>query len=165
VKFSIEQIFDGSAAELCVALTNAEYLQTMGALPDIGAPKLISQKRLKGTVTQQLRTTFNGKLPSVALKVIDPQKLSWDEFTEIDTKAQRATFRMVPTHYQSYFRCSGSWVLEESDHGDSTTRIISGDLKVSSPIPFVNGQVERAIIKGLKDRLAEEPRLYRTFRS
>jgi hypothetical protein len=164
VKFSIEQEFDGSAAELCAALTDADYLAMMGKLADLGAPKLVSQKRVKGTVTQQLRTTFQGKLPAVALKVIDPSKLSWDEFAEIDTKQHRATFKMVPTHYQSYFRCSGSWDLVEADDGRSTTRFITGELKVSSPIPFVNGQVERAIVKGLKDRLAEEPRIYKAFR-
>jgi hypothetical protein len=164
VKFTIDQVFDGSASELCVALTNAKYLASMGTLADLGAPELISQKRVRGTVTQQLRTTFQGKLPSVALKVIDPVKLSWDEFAEIDTKAFTASFRMVPTHYQTYFRCSGSWVLLESDDGTSTTRRITGELKVSSPLPFVNGQVERAIVSGLRERLSQEPAIYRAWR-
>jgi hypothetical protein len=135
VKFSIEQKFDGSAAELCAALTDSDYLAMMGKLADLGAPKLVSQKRVKGTVTQQLR------------------------------KQHRATFKMVPTHYQAYFRCAGNWNLVEADDGRTTTRIISGELKVSSPIPFVNGQVERAIVKGLKDRLGEEPKIYKIFRS
>jgi Protein of unknown function (DUF2505) len=165
VKFLIEQVFDGHAMDLCTALTNAKYLATMGTLSDLGAPQLISQKRLKGTVTQQLRTTFQGKLPGVALKVIDPSKLSWDEFAEIDTKRFTASFKMVPTHYQSYFRCNGQWLLIEAADGQSTTRRISGDLRVSSPIPFVNGQVERAIINGLKERLAQEPDIYRSYRA
>jgi hypothetical protein len=164
VKFTIDQLFEGTAGELCAALTSAAYLASMGKLADLGAPELVSQKRVRGTVNQQLRTTFQGKLPSVALKVIDPAKLSWDEFAEIDTKAFTATFRMVPTHYQTYFRCSGSWALLEADDGGSTTRRISGELKVSSPLPFVNGQVERAIVSGLRDRLGQEPAIYRAWR-
>jgi Protein of unknown function (DUF2505) len=163
VKFSIQQVFDGHAMDLCNALTSEKYLASMGKLADLGAPELISQKRVKGTVTQQLRTTFQGKLPSVALKVIDPAKLSWDEFAEIDTKRFTATFSMVPTHYQSYFRCGGGWDLIEAADGNTTTRRINGELKVSSPIPFVNGQVERAIINGLRDRLGQEPAIYRAY--
>ncbi len=164
MKFVIEQVFDGPPIELCNAFTQPAYLSMMGKLADLGAPQLISQKRLKGTVTQQIRTTFQGKLPAVALKAIDPARLSWDEFAEIDTKLFTATFKMVPVHYQSYFRCSGQWVLTEDDDG-STGRQISGELKVSSPIPFVNGQVERAIISGLRERLAHEPAIYREYRS
>jgi Protein of unknown function (DUF2505) len=163
VKFVIEQVFDGSAIELCNALTLPAYLSMMGKMSDLGSPQLVSQKRLKGVVSQQLRTTFQGKLPSVALKVIDPARLSWDEFTEIDTKQFSATFKMVPTHYQSYFRCNGSWQLIEED--GTTTRQIVGELKVSSPIPFVNGQVERSIVNGLRDRLGQEPAIYREYRS
>ncbi len=164
MKFTIQQVFEGPAAELCNALTDADYLRRMGRLADLGAPELVSQKRVKGTVSQQVRTTFTGKLPSIALKVIDPAKLSWDEFTEIDTKAHTATFKMLPVHYQSYFRCSGAWKLLEQADGASTTRLIGGELKVSSPIPFVNGQVERAIISGLRQRLAQEPAIYGSYR-
>ncbi len=164
MKFTIHQVFEGPAAELCNALTNADYLRHMGKLADLGTPELVGQKRVKGTVSQQVRTTFTGKLPSLALKVIDPEKLSWDEFTEIDTKAHTATFKMIPVHYQNYFRCGGAWELQEHADGVSTTRLISGDLKVSSPIPFVNGQVERAIISGLRERLAQEPAIYSSYR-
>lgn len=165
MKFTIQQVFEGPASELCNALTNADYLRSMGKLADLGTPELVSQKRVKGTVSQQVRTTFTGKLPSIALKVIDPAKLAWDEFTEIDTKARVATFTMVPVHYQSYFRCGGGWELTENPDASSTIRLITGDLKVSSPIPFVNGQVERAIISGLRDRLAQEPQIYRSYRA
>jgi Protein of unknown function (DUF2505) len=164
MKFTIRQVFEGDAQMLCAALTDGGYLATMGALPDLGSPELVAQKKSrKGVVTQQLQTKFTGKLPSVALKVIDPEKLVWDEFSVVDTKAFSATFEMVPTHYQNYFRCSGSWRLEADGSGTSTTRIIDGELKVSSPIPFVNGQVERAIVSGLKGRLSKEPANYKAW--
>jgi hypothetical protein len=164
VKFTINQVFDGSAAELCNALTQPDYLRSMGQLADLGTPELVAQKRTKGIVSQQLRTTFTGSLPAIALKVIDPAKLSWDEFTEIDTKARTATFTMLPVHYRTYFRCAGSWELVEHAEAGTTTRVITGELKVSSPIPFVNGQVERAIVSGLRERLAQEPGIYRAYR-
>jgi Protein of unknown function (DUF2505) len=93
--------------------------------------------------------------------------LSWDEFAEINVSTLTATFRMVPVHYQQYFRCSGTWAITATGGKVTTggkvntaTRTINGDLKVSSPIPFVNSQVERAIVSGLKDRLRDEPAVY-----
>ncbi len=163
MKFTIVQDFVATADDLCAAFTDTSYLASMGGLKDLGAPELISQKRKGKIITQQLRTSFVGKLPSVALKVIDPQRLSWDEFAVIDTGKRTATFEMVPVHYQTYFACTGTWSIEAVSgvaQRDVARRTIEGNLKVSSPIPFVNSQVERAIVSGLKERLRDEPAVY-----
>ena len=170
MKFTIAQHFATTANELCSAFIDESYLKATGGLKDLGSPELISQSSKRNLVTQQLRTSFVGKLPSVALKDIDPARLSWDEFAEIDTDTRRATFRMVPVHYQQYFRCSGTWDISESSNGTgkskvfTATRTIVAELKVSSPIPFVNGQVERAIVNGLKDRLRDEPAVFANWK-
>lgn len=158
MKFTIVQDFVADVDDLCAAFVDESYLGAMGGLKDLGAPKLISQKRKGKVVTQQLRTSFVGKLPSVALKVIDPERLSWDEFAVIDLGKRTATFEMVPVHYQTYFTCGGTWGVDAA--GDIARRTIAGTLKVSSPIPFVNSQVERAIVSGLKERLRDEPAVY-----
>jgi Protein of unknown function (DUF2505) len=169
VKFTITQVFDTTAAELVTAFTDPSYLAAMGGLKDLGAPELITQTRTGDVVSQQLRTSFVGKLPSVALKVIDPARLSWDEFADINLATETATFRMVPVHYQHYFRCSGTWTITERSTGTGqsaviqATRTIQAELKVSSPIPFVNGQVERAIVSALRERLRDEPSVYRAW--
>ncbi len=171
MKFTITQVFAATGDELCAAFTDQSYLAATGGLKDLGAPQLISQTTKGEMVTQQLRTSFVGKLPSVALKVIDPARLSWDEFAEINTALRTATFRMVPVHYQQYFTCSGTWEIAESSTGTgkaktkTATRTITAELKVRSPIPFVNGQVERAIVSGLRDRLRDEPAVYATWKT
>lgn len=169
MKFTITQVFDTTAAELVSACTDESYLAAMGGLKDLGAPKLISQTQTGDVISQQLRTSFVGKLPSVALKVIDPARLSWDEFAEINLATETATFRMVPVHYQHYFCCSGTWTITEQSTGKgrakvvTATRTIEAELKVSSPIPFVNSQVERAIVSVLRERLRDEPAVYKAW--
>lgn len=164
MRFRIQQEFAATPSELVAAFCDAGYLAAMAELPDLGAPVLEEQRRSAHVVHQRLRYSFQGKLPAPVLRVIDPEKLTWHELAEIDTDAQRATFRMVPIHYQRFFTCSGGWSLHSPTHV-TTVRTIEGELKVNSPVPFVGGQVERAIVSGLKERLAEEPRLYARWSS
>jgi Protein of unknown function (DUF2505) len=163
VKFRIDQVFAAEVAKVCGALVDADYLtHGMAKLPDIGAPAVESQERVGTSIRQQLRYSFKGSLPAAVTRVISPSKLSWIEDSTIDVVANRAIFTMTPVHYQQFFRCSGEWTLTaisgaESKEGPKTLRRIEGNLKVNSPVPFLGGQVERAIVSGLQERLALEP--------
>lgn len=158
MRFRIEQRFRASPADVGRALSSVDYLTTaMAELPDIGRPKVRGHRVVGDTTHLELEYQFGGSLPSVARRVIDPAKLSWIEETTIDASRWAAAFTMTPTHYASFFRCKGSWELVA--RAGETTRVIEGDLKVNSPIPFVGGQVEKAIVSGLRERLAEEPPL------
>lgn len=158
VKFRIEQKFAASPSQLVDAFCDASYIAAMAALPDLGAPVLEDQQRKGPIVRQRLRYSFHGRLPSAVTRVIDPAKLTWYEQAEIDTKKFSSTFSMVPDHYQRFFTCVGTWTLTAD--GTYTQRVIEGELKVNSPVPFVGGQVERAIVSGLKTRLSGEPQVY-----
>ena len=158
MRFRIEQRFRATVADVGRALTSVEYLTaSMAELPDIGRPEVRSHRVVGDTTHLALEYQFGGSLPSVARRVIDPAKLSWIEETTIDASQWTAAFAMTPTHYASFFRCQGRWQLVA--RAAETTRVIEGDLKVNSPIPFVGGQVEKAIVSGLRERLAEEPPL------
>ncbi len=158
MRFRIEQRYRASAADVGGALSSVTYLTTaMAELPDIGRPE-VRAHRVAGFVTYlELEYRFAGSLPSVAKRVIDPAKLSWIEEAAIDASNWSATFTMTPTHYDSFFSCRGSWQLVEND--GTTSRVIDGQLKVNSPVPFVGGQVEKAIVSGLRERLTKEPPL------
>jgi hypothetical protein len=165
VKFRIVQEFAATADELIDALVDPGYLATLGSLPGIGAPTTESREIDGSHVSYVMRFAFTGHLPSAVTRVIDPKKLTWTERTTVDTAARRAEFAMVPDHYQSFFRCRGSWALNPGRSPNVTDRTIEGDLKVSSPVPLVGGTVERAIVSGLRERLAKEPDNYVRWRS
>lgn len=164
VQFQISQAFAAPLDVLLAALWDPSYLATMGELADLGAPVIESQEPTPGRVRQRVRFEFTGKLPGAVSRVVDPRRLSWVEHTEIDLSAARASFRMQPVHYQKLFSCQGSWVLRR-DGDDRTTRDIRGDLRVSSPVPFTGGPVEKAIVSGLRDRLAHEPAVFARWRA
>ena len=157
MRFVIEQSFACDPNKVLQALTSPRYLAMMGELPDLSVPVLEDQVRTPTEVRQRLRFQFAGSLPSMVTKVVDPKRLSWHEHTVVNMLDRTATFTMVPIHYQSFFTCKGMWSLRLDNNPSRTIRTINGDLKVSSPVPFVNGRVEKAIISGLRERLAEEP--------
>lgn len=156
MRFTIEQSFRASVAGVVRALASPEYLRDgMSQLPDIGVPTIRDQRVAGGVVRTTLVFQFQGSLPTIVTKVIDPAKLSWIEETTIDLDLAKATFLMTPEHYASFFTCQGSWAVTDISGGSKRT--ISGSMKVNSPVPFVGGQVERAIVSGLRERLAVEP--------
>ena len=159
MRFRIEQVFGASADAVIAALVDPSYLAALGGLPDLGAPEIRTQSVDGSKVKQELVFRFTGHLPGAVRRVIDPAKLSWIEVDEIDVDSRRCAFRMVPVHYPKFFRCDGTWSV--SDQPASTAlRVIEGDMKVDSPVPFVGGQVEKAIVSGLRERLAAEPSVF-----
>ena len=160
MNFRVDQVFATDVGSVGAALVDESYLtEGMAKLPDVGAPVMESQNRTGTVIRQRLRYSFTGSLPSAVTRFVSASKLSWVEDSVIDLSSCRATFTMTPVHYKQFFRCSGEWVLMAMDSpgAPKTLRRIDGKLKVNSPVPFLGGEVERAIISGLQERLALEP--------
>jgi hypothetical protein len=156
VRFRIEQHFATDVATLSEALVDPSYLtEAMGRLPDISAPLVELQSRTGDVVRQRLLYKFDGRLPAVVTRVISPDRLTWIDESTVDLRTHTAVFRITPTHYESFFTCSGLWSIHE--RGEGCSRVLDGSLKVNSPVPFVGGQVERAIASGMRERLEKEP--------
>ncbi len=162
VRLRIEQRFLATPAQVGAALIDPDYLvQALGSLKDVGPPVVESQQRTGDSVRQRVTYRFTGKLPGAVTAVIDPKRLTWTEETTIDTVRRTARFVMTPVHYPNFFTATGTWSLRADPRSTAakpvTLRVIEGDLKVRSPVPFVGGQVEKAIVSGLSERLADEP--------
>ena len=158
MRFRIEQIFATDPATLCAALVDPDYLtKAMGRLPDVSSPTIDSQVHDAKTATmrQALRYRFNGHLPAAVTAFVSPDRLTWIEDTTVDLSGHTAKFRITPVHYKNFFSCSGMWSI--THRGAGSVRVLDGSLKVNSPVPFLGGQVEKAIVSGLRERLDEEP--------
>lgn len=128
----------------------------MAQLPDIGV-RSVQQQQVDSTLENTLHLVFRGHLASIVTTIVDPENLGWIEATTIDVASSSASFTITPTHYAKYFRCAGTWAISpQPGRSGRSLRIIEGTMKVTSPMPFVNGQVERAIVSGLRERLDRE---------
>lgn len=155
MRFQLDQALPGSIDEVLAAFTDPGYLQSLGQLGKVGAPEVLDQTREGDVVRQQVRYRFTGDLSPAVTSVIDREKFVWIDEHTFDLAAASASFRIVPEHYAERLRCGGTERFHRIAEG--TNRHVEAELIVKWPI--VGGLVERAIVSGLKEHLAEEAML------
>jgi hypothetical protein len=155
VRFQLDQALPGSVAEVLAAFTDPAFLTSVGDLGKVGAPEVLDQSRDGDTVRQHVRYRFTAELSHAVTSVIDRDKLVFVDEHVYDLKAATATFQIVPEHYAERLRCSG--IERFHQISDGANRRIEAELTVKWPI--VGGLVERAIVSGLKEHLADEAEL------
>jgi hypothetical protein len=155
VRFQLDQALPGSVQEVLAAFTDPAFVTSAGDLGKVGAPEMLDQQRDGDIVRQRVRYRFAGDLSPAVTSVIDRDKLVFVDEHTYDLTAATASFRILPEHYGERLRCGGT----ERFHplSDGANRRVEAELTVKWPI--VGGLVERAIVSGLKEHLAEEAEL------
>lgn len=156
MRFELEQTLPGTVDAVLSAFTDPGYLASLGKLAKLGEPEVLDQHRDGNSVRQRVRYRFTGELSAAVTTVIDRRKLVWVDEHIYDFANATATFRITPEHYADRLRCAGSEWFGDAGAG-ATTRHLEAELTVKWPI--VGGMVERAIVSGFQEHLAEEARL------
>ena len=159
MRFSLEQRFSAPVEEVEAAFVDPVLLAELATLPELGCPELLELVDTGESVSQQVRYAFSGDLSPAVMAVVDPQRLTWVEHSELDRATHRVAFRIQPDHYPDRLSCAGTITFEAS--GGGTHRRIDGDLRVR--VPFVGSKVERAIVSGLRDHAAAEARVVQAW--
>ncbi len=152
MRFSLEQTLPGAVDEVLGALLDPRFVASLGELPTLHAPEMLSQERDGEIVVQRVRYRFAGALSPAVTRLIDPAKVTWVDETTYDLSTGRATFRVLPDHYASKLRCAGTYVFTGRDR--TTVRRSEGDLRVA--VPILGRTVERAIVSGLQEHIERE---------
>lgn len=155
MRFELEHTLPGTVDAVLAAFTSPGFLASLGELGKVGEPEVLDQHRNGNTVRQRVRYRFTGELSAAVTTVVDRKKLVWIDEHVYDLANATATFRIIPENYADRLKCSGSEWFGEA--GASTTRHLEAELTVRWPV--VGGLVERAIVSGLQEHLAEETRL------
>jgi hypothetical protein len=79
MKFSVEQKYDRAAAEVIACYCDADSYAHWPTGGHLSSPEVLSVVHSQPTVTVSLRYRFVASLPSAALAIIDPDKLTWVE--------------------------------------------------------------------------------------
>ncbi len=156
MRFSITQRFTGATPrEVIEAYTDPDLYATFEGLTKVDTPEVVSREADGDRVSLTVRMRFIAELNAAARRVVDPAKLAWLQAEQYDLAALRATVVFQPENYADRFSSSGGYRFT-ADPNDSTTtvRTISGDLRVR--MLLVGGQVEGALVSGLKEHFAEE---------
>jgi hypothetical protein len=154
MQFRVDQRFDATPDAVLAMFCDPAFYASLTGMDKIGAPDVLTLTRddAAGRAHLRLRYAFVGDLPRAALTVLDPAKLTWVEDTDVDLAARAATTTLKPDNYADRLTASARWAITAS--GDAAARRIDGDLQVR--MPFVGGQVEKAIASGLREHLLAE---------
>lgn len=155
MRFRLDQVLPGSVQEVLAAFVDPGYLASLGELAKVGAPELLDQQPDGDLVRQRVRYRFTGDLAPTVTRVVDPDRLVWVDEHTYDLARGTATFRIVPEHYADRLACTGTERFDAVAGG--ANRHVEAELEVRWPI--VGGLVERAIVSGLKEHLADESEL------
>ena len=134
------------------ALVDPGFYESMGAMGKIGTPEVLSRTDDGTAVRIAVRYRFTGSLAAPARAVLDPAKMTWVIESTMHRAEHLAQFRMVPDHYADRLECSGTYRFEE--RGKHAAQTVEGDIIVH--VPLVGRAVERAILMGLREHMAEE---------
>jgi hypothetical protein len=159
MQFRVDQRFAASADDVLAMYCDTEFYATLEGLPRIGRPEVLSavgpsdEGGKADRFRLRLRYAFIGDLPRAALAVIEPKKLTWVEDTDFDLISRKATSNLLPDNYADRLTASAKSTIDDAGDGHSSRRV-DGDLHIR--MPFVGGQVEKAIVSGLREHLVAE---------
>lgn len=162
VRFDVTQRLAGPCDAVIRLYTNPDFYPHLHSLPKIGRPEIVGREEHGDRVTMRVRYAFVADLPTAALAVIDPSRLTWVEETVYDFTALRSTTRLLPDHYPDRLTATAeaTFTPDPADPGCCRRRVV-GDVKVR--MAFVGGKVEGAIVEGFEEHLADEERVVNTY--
>jgi hypothetical protein len=154
VKFRLEHTFLAPLDAVEVAMVDPEFLEST-RLPDVGPPKVLSRDEDGDTVTLRVSYQYTGSLDSLARRVLRTTDVAWIQETKLDRGTHRTTFTVIPKVHAERFECGG--VMQLTDKGDVTERVIDGELKIKVPIFGKRG--EGLVVPGMRTRMNCEAEL------
>lgn len=152
--YTVTQTFLAEADEVARAYASADLYEQMVGLSKLDTPDVLDRRVENDLVHLRIRYRFVGGLSPAVTAVVDPRRLTWIEHSTHDLEARTVRYQLVPDHYPDRMQSSGSCSVEPGPGGDGATRTVTGRLKVKALV--VGGAVERAIVSGLEEHLAEE---------
>ena len=162
MQFRVDQRYAAARDDVLAAYTDVALYPLLDGLPKIGEPRVLDREQKGHLVTMRVHYRFVADLPSAALAVIDPERLTWVDETVYDLAAGTSTTRLLPDHYADRLTASASATYQSDPSQPArSARHVRGDLKVR--MALVGGKVERAIAEGLIEHLTDEARVVEQF--
>jgi Protein of unknown function (DUF2505) len=160
MRINLDQPIAVSADAAQAAFVDPAFYQSLGDLAGISAPEVRSFAQSPDRVHMVLGYRFVGQLNGPAKRLLDPEKITWSQVTDVDLTARRTEVRMVPDNYQGLLSFA-AWYELRSEGEDGCTQHFEGDLRVR--LPLLGPLAERAIGGSIRQNIADTAHLVERF--
>jgi len=163
VEFTITQRYVGASPDRVIeAYTDPSMYPTFNGLTKIGTPEVVDRQTNGDAIDLTLRMRFIAQVNAAVRRVVDPAKVTWLQHEHYDLGARHTDVVFEPENYADRFSSSGGYRFDvDPSDPSSTIRTITGDVRVR--VMLVGGQVEGALVSGLKEHFAEEQPLVQAW--
>lgn len=152
MNFAVRQSFTAPPADVIDLYCDPSLYPHLDGLGKLGSPEVLDRDATADRIRMQVRYRFVADLPTAALAIVQPDRLTWIEDTTYDLQANSSATTIRPDHYADRLTASARSTFRA--RGDDCERVIDGDLRVRALL--VAGQVERAIVSGMTEHLDAE---------
>ncbi len=160
MRIILDQPIAVSADEAQAAFADPAFYQSLGELAGISAPEVRSFSRTDDHVHLELGYRFAGQLNGPAKRILDPEKITWAQVTDVDLTARRTDVRMVPDNYQSLLSFN-AWYELRSEGEATCSQHFEGDLRIR--LPLLGPLAERAIGGSIRQNITETAHLVERY--
>jgi Protein of unknown function (DUF2505) len=160
MRISLDQPIGVSAEAAQAAFVDPAFYQSLGELSGISAPEVRSFSQSADHAHLVVGYRFVGELNGPAKRLLDPDKITWSQMTDVDLSARRSEVRMVPDNYQGLLSFS-AWYEFRSEGDDQCCQHFEGDLRIR--LPLLGPLAERALGGSIRQNVAETARLVERY--
>jgi hypothetical protein len=160
MKITLDQPIAVSAEEAQAAYLDPGFYQSLGELSGISAPEVRDFSQSSGHARIVLGYRFAGELNGPAKKILDPQKLTWCQVTDVDLATRRSEVEMVPDNYKGLLSFTGWYELRDVSEQECSQHF-EGDLRVH--LPVLGPLAERALGGSIRQNMAETAHLIERY--
>jgi hypothetical protein len=160
MRIFLDQPIAVSAESAQAAFVDPAFYQSLGALSGISAPEVRSFSQSADHARLVIGYRFVGQLNGPARRILDPDKVTWSQVTDVDLSTRRSEVRMVPDNYQGLLTFSAWYELRTEGEGKCCQHF-EGDLRIR--LPLLGPLAERAIGGSIRENIAETARLVERY--
>jgi hypothetical protein len=152
MRISLDQPIGVSVDAAQAAFVDPAFYHSLGELSGISAPEVRSFSQNADHARLVIGYRFAGQLNGPAKRLLDPEKITWSQVTDVDLSARRSEVRMVPDNYQGLLSFSAWYELRGEGEGQCRQHF-EGDLRIR--LPLLGPLAERAIGGSIRQNIAE----------
>ena len=152
VKFDFEQRWTASLDDVVETYLDSGFWSGLTGLSATSSPDVLSIDRTGDRAVVRLHYVLSVDLPKEASRFIDPDDVAWIEETTWDLSKRSSKVAFLPDQAAKLLRASATADLTAA--GGDAVRVVNGEVKVH--IPLLGSKVEKVIVEGVHDHLAEE---------